>query len=142
MRSSFRGKHIFKLFYVVGKNVVSVINSSSQTFKKAVFYFFVGVLVFGSKVINSNRSVFGGSKIKGLNGSGAVETFNLTPTENGTIGINNFGTEYQNAYKEVKYSFFESLGGGINYGYNILTDYVKQFKYVFTSKGASHEKLL
>jgi regulator of sigma E protease len=29
------------------------------------------------------------------------------------------------------------LGGGINYGYNILTDYVKQFKYVFTSKGAS-----
>ena len=25
--------------------------------------------------------------------AGAVETFNLTPTENGTIGINNFGTE-------------------------------------------------
>jgi len=41
--------------------------------------------------------------------AGAVETFNLTPTENGTIGINNFGTEYLNAYKEVKYSFFESL---------------------------------
>ena len=68
---------------------------------------------------------------------GSVKTFNLTPTENGTIGINNFGTEYINAYKEVKYGFFESLGGGINYGYNILTDYVKQFKYVFTSKGAS-----
>ena len=64
-------------------------------------------------------------------------TFNLTPTENGTIGINNFGTEYINAYKEVKYGFFESLGGGINYGYNILTDYVKQFKYVFTSEGAT-----
>ena len=47
--------------------------------------------------------------------AGTVQTFNVIQTENGTIGINNFGTEYLNAYKEVKYGFFESLGGGINY---------------------------
>ena len=68
---------------------------------------------------------------------GGLETIKVTPREDGTIGINNFGLEYENAYKQVKYSFIESLGGGINYGYNVLTDYVKQFKYVFTSEGAT-----
>ena len=37
----------------------------------------------------------------------------------------------------VTYSFGESLTGGVSYGIAILTDYVKQFKYVFTSKGAT-----
>lgn len=68
---------------------------------------------------------------------GSVETIKVTPREDGTIGINNFGLEYENAYKQLKYGFIESLGGGINYGYNVLTDYVKQFKYVFTSEGAT-----
>ena len=68
---------------------------------------------------------------------GGLETIKVTPREDGTIGINNFGLEYENAYKQVKYGFIESLGGGINYGYNVLTDYVKQFKYVFTSEGAT-----
>jgi regulator of sigma E protease len=69
--------------------------------------------------------------------NGELKTISVTPNLEGTIGINNFGYEYDNAYKEVKYSFIESLGGGINYGYNVLTDYVKQFKYVFTSEGAT-----
>ena len=68
---------------------------------------------------------------------GSLETIKVTPREDGTIGINNFGLEYENAYKQLKYGFIESLGGGINYGYNVLTDYVKQFKYVFTSEGAT-----
>ncbi len=68
---------------------------------------------------------------------GSLETIKVIPREDGTIGINNFGLEYKNAYKQVKYGFIESLGGGINYGYNVLTDYVKQFKYVFTSEGAT-----
>ena len=68
---------------------------------------------------------------------GSLETIKVIPREDGAIGINNFGLEYENAYKQVKYGFIESLGGGINYGYNVLTDYVKQFKYVFTSEGAT-----
>ncbi|MFK5982904.1 MAG: RIP metalloprotease RseP [Flavobacteriaceae bacterium] len=60
----------------------------------------------------------------------------VTPAEDGTIGINNYGLEYVGAYKEVKYGFLESLSGGTAYGYNILKDYVGQMKYVFTSEGA------
>ncbi len=69
--------------------------------------------------------------------NGAQQTLTVTPNEEGTIGINNYGLEYVDAYKEVKYSFVESLSGGTTYGYNILKDYVSQFKYVFTSKGAT-----
>jgi regulator of sigma E protease len=61
----------------------------------------------------------------------------VIPGEDGKIGINNFGKEYEGAYKTVKYSFLQSLTGGTAYGYHILLDYVKQFKYVFTKKGAT-----
>jgi regulator of sigma E protease len=37
----------------------------------------------------------------------------------------------------VEYGFGESISAGVAYGYNILKDYVKQFKYVFTKKGAT-----
>ncbi len=69
--------------------------------------------------------------------NGAQQTILVTPSEEGTIGINNFGKEYIGAYKEVKYGFMESLSGGTMYGYNILRDYVSQFKYVFTKEGAT-----
>jgi len=69
--------------------------------------------------------------------NGAEQTILVTPTEEGTIGINNYGLEYVGAFKEVKYGFLESLSGGTAYGYNILKDYVSQFKYVFTKKGAT-----
>lgn len=72
-----------------------------------------------------------------VNRNGNLQTFNATPDEDGKLGINNYGTEYQDLYKVVKYSFWESLSGGTAYGYNILLDYVKQFKYVFTSEGAT-----
>ena len=39
---------------------------------------------------------------------GGLETIKVTPREDGTIGINNFGLEYENAYKQVKYGFIES----------------------------------
>lgn len=69
--------------------------------------------------------------------NGTEQTFTVTPNEKGKAGINNFGKEYDGQFKEVKYSFWESLGGGTLYGYNILLDYVKQFKYVFTKEGAT-----
>lgn len=61
----------------------------------------------------------------------------VSPSEDGTIGINNYGLEYEGAYKEIKYGLLESLRGGTIYGYNILRDYVSQFKYVFTKEGAT-----
>ena len=61
----------------------------------------------------------------------------VTPNDEGMLGINNLGKEYEGAYKTVKYSFIQSISRGTVYGYNILKDYVKQFKYVFTKKGAT-----
>ena len=38
---------------------------------------------------------------------------------------------------KIDYSFFESIPRGLKAGWTTLADYVRQFKYVFTSKGAS-----
>ena len=63
---------------------------------------------------------------------GVEETIKVTPNEDGVVGINVLIPG-----RTVKFSFGESVTGGISYGYNILKDYVKQFKYVFTKKGAT-----
>lgn len=41
------------------------------------------------------------------------------------------------AIKTVNYGFGESISVGFKYGSNTLTDYVAQFKFVFTKKGAT-----
>lgn len=69
--------------------------------------------------------------------NGNLETLKVTPTEDGTIGVYNFAKEYIGKGTKLTYSFSESVSGGINYGYNILKDYVSQFKYVFTKEGAT-----
>lgn len=63
----------------------------------------------------------------------------VTPNEKGIIGVNSFGRDIvsQVGKTEIKYSLGESVVGGISFGYNTLKDYVKQFKYVFTAKGAT-----
>ena len=69
--------------------------------------------------------------------NGSLQTLSVTPNEEGKVGIQNFGYEYDDKFDQKNYSFGESIGGGIVFGYNILYDYVAQFKYVFTSEGAS-----
>jgi len=68
-----------------------------------------------------------------------VDTLRVTPNEDGIIGVNSFGRDIipQVGQTEIKYSLGESVVGGISFGYNTLKDYVKQFKYVFTAKGAT-----
>lgn len=58
----------------------------------------------------------------------------ITPNEDGLIGV-----VVKNGYKvqEKKYSFGESITKGFDFGYWTLHDYIAQFKYVFTKKGAS-----
>lgn len=67
------------------------------------------------------------------------DTLRITPNDEGLIGVNSFGKDIigQIGKTEVKYSLGESIVGGIGFGYNTLKDYVKQFKYVFTKKGAT-----
>ncbi len=63
---------------------------------------------------------------------GVTEIIKVTPNEDGVVGINiGSGTRH------ISFSFGEAVTQGTSYGYNILKDYVKQFKYVFTKKGAS-----
>jgi len=69
--------------------------------------------------------------------NGGLDTLKVTPTETGQIGVNNYAKELIGKGTHLKYTLGESITGGVGYGYNILLDYVKQFKYVFTSKGAT-----
>ncbi|MBT8262192.1 MAG: RIP metalloprotease RseP [Bacteroidia bacterium] len=64
--------------------------------------------------------------------SGVVQSINVTTNENGQIGVDNVSNT-----RKLEFSLGESITGGVSFGYNILKDYVKQFKYVFTSKGAT-----
>jgi regulator of sigma E protease len=72
-----------------------------------------------------------------VNRNGSVDTLKVGTNENGQIGVNNYGMEWMERGTHLEYSFGESLTAGFGYGYNILKDYVKQFKYVFTKKGAT-----
>ena len=69
--------------------------------------------------------------------NGQLDSLNVKPNETGQIGVQNYGKELVGKYTHVTYGLADSFTRGIGYGYNVLKDYVKQFKYVFTSKGAT-----
>ncbi len=60
----------------------------------------------------------------------------VTTDSAGKVGLANY-RPLKELISEKKYSFFESIPRGIKLGWMTLSDYAKQFKYVFTSKGAS-----
>ncbi len=66
-----------------------------------------------------------------------IDSIKVTANDEGKIGINAFGKELKLGKTEIKYSLSESIVGGFGFGYNTLKDYVSQFKYVFTKKGAT-----
>jgi regulator of sigma E protease len=74
----------------------------------------------------------GGEIEVGVQRAGTEEVLRVTPNEDGVVGI-----DIAPYGRTLSYSVGESITGGVSYGYNILKDYVKQFKYVFTSKGAT-----
>lgn len=64
-----------------------------------------------------------------------TETFNITPNEEGLIGVSTFQKDI--GHTKIEYSLGESMVSGIGFGVDVLRDYGSQFKYVFTSKGAT-----
>ena len=54
----------------------------------------------------------------------------------GKIGVTNKYQINQFPIEVKKYGFFEALPAGIDQGFTTLSNYVKQFKYVFTKDGA------
>ena len=67
------------------------------------------------------------------------DTLTVIPNEEGLIGVNSYGKDIfdQIGKTEIKYSLGESIAGGFGYGFYTLKDYISQFKYVFTKKGAT-----
>ena len=68
-----------------------------------------------------------------------LETLKVIPNDKGTIGVS-FSTDEissQLGKTKIDYSLGESIVGGVGYGYNVLKDYMGQFKYLFTKKGAT-----
>lgn len=68
------------------------------------------------------------------NYKGEEKTIELTTNEDGFIGVTNFRNI---EVSKREYSFLESIPAGFDLGYWTLHDYVAQFKYVFTTAGAS-----
>ncbi len=66
---------------------------------------------------------------------GERKTFQVTPTQK-MLGI--MGGEYiDKGISHRTYTFAEALSKGFSYAYETLSDYISQFKYVFTKKGAA-----
>lgn len=65
---------------------------------------------------------------------GKIKSTSITPNEEGLLG---FVKNYEFDIQRKSYNFLQSISKGFDYGYWTLRDYVYQFKYVFTKKGAS-----
>lgn len=67
--------------------------------------------------------------------NGAEKNINVKVNENGKIGVGGKGIGHYFKIKKEEYSFIEAIPTGINYGINILGDYIQSIKLVFTSAG-------
>jgi regulator of sigma E protease len=67
---------------------------------------------------------------------GFADNLTITPREDRTIGVSNYKTNGLDV-QHKDYSFFESISKGNSLAVWTLRDYVTQFKYVFTKKGAT-----
>ena len=65
-------------------------------------------------------------------------TLNAKVNEGGTIGfaVGVSAVQDSTAVETISYSFLNSISAGTQYGLNTLGDYVSQFKFIFTKKGA------
>ncbi len=69
---------------------------------------------------------------------GGIQSFMITPSDDQKLGVYPKGyTEDIIVISHKDYSFSESIGPGISKAYWTLRDYMGQFKYVFTEKGAT-----
>lgn len=83
---------------------------------------------------NTNRS----SMDFEIESEGEIRTLNITPSEENIIGVYpRFESDKTITVNHNEYSFGESISKGWFRAYWTLKDYMGQFKYVFTKKGAS-----
>lgn len=65
-----------------------------------------------------------------------LETIIITPTEDNKLGFFPKADAYEVKFQHRDYSFGESIVSGFSVGYWSVKDYLAQFKYIFTKKGA------
>ena len=88
---------------------------------------------FTSVVVNNPK----GTEIKvTVDRDGRSETFMIVPDEDNKLGVYP-KTDNMITVSHKDYSFAESIGPGFSKAYWTLKDYMGQFKYVFTKKGAT-----
>ncbi len=69
---------------------------------------------------------------------GSKKSINVTPNEDNKIGVaQNISAAESINISHKSYSFSESIPAGFDKAYWTLKDYITQFKYVFTAKGAT-----
>ncbi|UMB52801.1 RIP metalloprotease RseP [Lutibacter sp. A64] len=68
--------------------------------------------------------------------NGTSESFSIVPDENKTIGVSNYRHKDVD-FQHKDYTFLESIAVGNSRAIWKLKDYITQFKYVFTKKGAT-----
>lgn len=67
------------------------------------------------------------------------------PVKIGVLGVLGIQPEYNTEglfdYKTIHYGFFESIPAGISKGYNVIGNYLKQFKLLFAPETKAYESL-
>ncbi|MDO9276099.1 MAG: RIP metalloprotease RseP [Lutibacter sp.] len=87
---------------------------------------------FTEQIKNSNE----GDITIAVDRNGSVNTITLTPRDDKTIGVSNFQLQ-RLPIQHKDFSFLESIPKGNSLAIWTLKDYITQFKYVFTKKGAT-----
>ena len=71
------------------------------------------------------------------NGDTVKTAVQLESTENGVkLGFSNHSVLFDYKMTHISYGFFQSFPAGIKYGWNVLSGYVGDMKYVFSKEGA------
>jgi regulator of sigma E protease len=70
--------------------------------------------------------------------NGALLSQEVTPTENGKLGVTLRAPLSYFKTKKLEYGFLESIPAGVVIGTETLVSYVKQFKIIFTKEGAKN----
>jgi regulator of sigma E protease len=72
---------------------------------------------------------------------GDTVNLNFKPTDAGMLGIVRIAGDPILEFKTLKYGFFESIPAGINKGFKTISDYLKQFKLIFSKGSKAYESL-
>ena len=67
----------------------------------------------------------------------SIVNLNCQVTDKGKVGIGNRDPSKYFTFKTIKYSFWEAFPAGVSKGVNVLVNYVKQLKLIFTKEGVT-----